>query len=165
MWPGKSRNELRVDLPIAAFEQHGGARVGSGTSDRRLRVGRLGQRDQRDTALGDGGFLGRNLGERLAKILLMVEADAGDAGDERAGDDVGRVEPAAKPDLEDAASARVREKASRAAAVATSKKLGSIPSPASSTSLRSAASISSSISLPAMRMRSLKRTRCGLVKA
>ncbi len=35
------------------------------------------------------------------KILLMVDADAGDAGDERAGDDVGRVEAAAEPDLED----------------------------------------------------------------
>ena len=62
------------------------------------------------------------------------------------------------------ASAGVRAKARKAAAVVASKKLGSMPSDASSVSASSAASSASLISFPAMRMRSLKRTRCGLVK-
>ena len=64
-----------------------------------------------------------------------------------------------------AASAGERAKARKATAVVASKKLGSMPLLASRTSFSSAASWPSSISWPAIRMRSLKRTRCGLVKA
>ena len=40
----------------------------------------------------------------------MVEREVGDAGDQRALDDVGRIEPAAEPDLEDAGvGGRARE--------------------------------------------------------
>ena len=67
-----------------------------------------------------------------------------------------------KPTSTIVAAAGVRAKARKAAAVVTSKKLGRISPALSSTSLNSAASASSSISVPASLIRSLKRTRCGL---
>src|SRR3546814_17816226 len=38
----------------------------------------------------------------IAEERLVVDAELGDAGDERVRDDVGRVEPPAEPDLDDA---------------------------------------------------------------
>ena len=56
--------------------------------------------DNGDAGLDDPGFLEGDLPERRAEMLLVVPGDRGDDRDERA-DDVGRVEPAAHPDLED----------------------------------------------------------------
>ena len=63
--------------------------------------GGIGLGNERDVALGDAGFLGGDLGERVAEIGLVVEPEAGDGGDERAVDHVGCVEAAAEPDFED----------------------------------------------------------------
>jgi hypothetical protein len=60
-------------------------------------------------------------------------------------------------------SAGVRAKARKAATVVISKNVIGRPALTRSTSCRIAISASSSISVPATRMRSLKRTRCGLV--
>ncbi len=60
-------------------------------------------------------------------------------------------------------SAGVRAKARKAATVVTSKKVMGRPALTRSTSSRMAESASSATSSPATRMRSLKRTRCGLV--
>jgi hypothetical protein len=77
-------------------------------------------------------------------------------------EDIGRIEPPANPTSTMQASAGVRAKARKAAAVVASKKLSSIPSAASSASPSSCGELVVSISCPARRMRSLKRTRCGL---
>ena len=45
-------------------------------------------------------------GRRVAEELLMVEREVGDAGDQRLVDDIGRIEPAAEPDFEDAGVGR-----------------------------------------------------------
>ncbi len=62
-------------------------------------------------------------------------------------------------------SAGWRAKARKAAAVVISKKVMGAPQLACSHSSSSAASSASSMSAPASRMRSLKRMRCGVVKA
>ena len=96
----------------------------------------------------------------------MIEREAGDAAHRGAIDDVGRVEPAAEPDLENAGvGGRARKgqegggrgdfEEARLDAVAGVDDFGEQIAPARRR--RSA--------VPAMRMRSLKRTRCGLVKA
>ena len=79
--------------------------------------------------------------------------------------DVGRIEPAAEPDLDDAGiGGRAREGEEGGGgrhleeARADARRRRRAPRPAAS------ASCASSISRPARRMRSLKRTRCGLVK-
>src|SRR5438067_10930902 len=71
-------------------------------SDPRADRGRVELRDQRNAGLGDARLLGRDARQALAQKLLMIEREVGDPSYERAVDDVGGVEPAAKADLEDA---------------------------------------------------------------
>jgi hypothetical protein len=61
---------------------------------------RLASDDQRDTALGDAGFLERNGRQRIAEMLLVVHGDRGDRGDRRR-QHVGGVEPAAQSHFDD----------------------------------------------------------------
>ncbi len=58
--------------------------------------------DERHAGLGDAGLLGSDAAEALAEEALMVEPQLRDAADDRGGDDIGRIEPAAEPDLDDA---------------------------------------------------------------
>ena len=89
------------DRPAGAARDQERAGRGRGLGDTARNVGRIGLGDERHVALGDSGFLGGDLLERAAEIGLMVEREAGDRGDQRAVDDVGRVEAAAEPDFED----------------------------------------------------------------
>ena len=84
--------------------------------------------------------------------------------DQRVLDDVGRIEPAAEPDLEDAGVGRRAREGEEGGGGRDFEEARLDAVAGSSTSASSAASVSSSISRPATRMRSLKRTRCGLVK-
>ena len=69
--------------------------------------GRIELRDERNAALGDRRLSPPAMSVRpVAEELLMVEREIGDPGDQRTLDDVGRVEPAAEPDLEDAGVGR-----------------------------------------------------------
>ena len=63
-------------------------------------------RDERNPRLGNAGFLAGNLLKRIAKKGLVIDAELRDAGNERAYDDVGRVEPSAEPNLNDAGIGR-----------------------------------------------------------
>ena len=101
MRAGEGGDEARVERPVAAFEQERGLGFGGGSDDRRFRLSRLRQRDQRDSAFGDRRFLGGDGGERVAEHLLVIEPDAGDSARRRSLDDIGRVEPAAKANFED----------------------------------------------------------------
>ena len=51
-------------------------------------------------------FLAGDVDHPSAEELLVVEGEAGDAADQRPLDDVGRVEPAAEADFEDAGVGR-----------------------------------------------------------
>ena len=62
--------------------------------------------DQIDARLGDAGFLRGDLLEPVAEKGGVVEAELGDAADGRGADDVGRVEPPAETDLDDAGVGR-----------------------------------------------------------
>ncbi len=63
--------------------------------------------DERHARLGDARLLGGDLGDCVAEERLMVDAELGDAADQRRGDDVGRVQPAAKADFDDAGIGRM----------------------------------------------------------
>lgn len=63
-------------------------------------------RDKGDSLLGDAGLLAGDLFGGVPKEALMIDAKLGDAGNEWAGDDVGRVEPAAQADLDNAGVGR-----------------------------------------------------------
>ena len=81
----------------------GGSALFGGALDRILGLAAPAPRTTSGTpGLGDAGLLGGDLREARAEELLMVEAERGDAADQRPLDDVGRVEPAAEPDLDDA---------------------------------------------------------------
>ena len=97
---GERRDKGRVELPVAGFEQELGADRGRGLPDRTFRLRRLGQADQRHAPPRNGGFLRGDLGQGVAEEMLVVDPDAGDPADDGDDDDVGRVEPAAEPDLE-----------------------------------------------------------------
>ena len=56
--------------------------------------------DARRAALQDAGLLGRDLGQGLAQILLMVDADRGDDGQCRLFHHIGGVQPPAKSYLQ-----------------------------------------------------------------
>ena len=128
--------------------------------------GRIKLRDERHAPLGDRRFLSGNVRQTVTEELLMVERKVGDAGDERMLDDVGRVEPAAETDLEDAGvGGRSRERHERRGGRDLEEARLDVRPRRRSLRVRIAASSSSSISRPAIRIRSLKRTRCGLVKA
>ncbi len=99
-----------VGVPGAAARQPERARRRRGLADPRGERRRIGLGDERHALLGDARFLGGDLLERVAEEGVMVVAELGDAADERRGDDVGRVEPAAEPDLDDAGvGGRARE--------------------------------------------------------
>ena len=80
--------------------------------------------DDGHARLDDAGLLERNRLERVAEVLLMVEADRRDgAGD--GGNDVGRVEAAAQADFDDRRPRRrARRNSSNAIAVVASKNVG-----------------------------------------
>ena len=100
----------------------------------------------------------------VAEERLVIHAQAGDPAYTRPLDNVGRIEPAAEPDLEDAGAGRRASKGEKRERGRDLEKARLDLELASSTSVSSAASSSSSISRPAILIRSLKRTRCGLVK-
>ncbi len=54
---------------------------------------------RRHPRLENAGLLGRDLHDAVAEILDVIERDRSDHGRDRALDDVGRIEPAAKPDF------------------------------------------------------------------
>ena len=64
------------------------------------RVGVLAADDAEDAGLEDAGLLAGDLGQGVAEVLLVVDGDRGDDGEARPVDDVGGVEAAAEPDLE-----------------------------------------------------------------
>jgi hypothetical protein len=59
----------------------------------------LRERDERAVLAQDAALLAGDLGDGVAKILLVVERDVGDDGEQRL-DDVGRVQPAAETDFQ-----------------------------------------------------------------
>ena len=99
----------------------------------------------------------------MAEELLVIEREIGDPGDQRPFDDVGGIEPSAEPNLEDAGVGRRSREGEKGGSRRHFEEARLDAGPASSTSVSSCASVSSSISRPATRIRSLKRTRCGLV--
>ena len=119
-------------------------------------------RDQRHAALGDAGFLGGDLLDRVAEEGLMVDAELGDAADDRRGDDVGRVEPAAEPDLDDAGVGGRAGEGEEGGGGGRLEEAELHPVGGVEHLGEQRGEQSSSISRPARRMRSLKRTRCGL---
>ena len=70
-------------------------------------LGRLRARHHRDARLDDPGFLGRDAGEAVAEEFPVVDRDRGDGAGSRPLDHVGRVTPAAEPDLQDAEISRI----------------------------------------------------------
>ncbi len=69
------------------------ARAARATVSTRCAIGmRVAHRDQGHAGFGDAGLFARNLLGSVAEEALMVDAELRDAGDERAGDDIGRVE-------------------------------------------------------------------------
>ncbi len=90
-----------LGLPAAAARNPERAgRLGDFADPGRDRLG-IGQSDQGHLRLGDAGFLGGDAFERVAEEGVMIVAQLGDGADQRRRDDVGRVEPAAEPDLDD----------------------------------------------------------------
>ncbi len=84
------------DIPVAPEGEHrGGEAVGLGL-DHPGDLGGLRADHDRHAGLDDASLLGGDLFQRLAEVLLMVEADRRDDGQRRALDDVRRVEPAAQ---------------------------------------------------------------------
>ena len=69
--------------------------------DRGFRLGFVRHRHHRDTGLRDARLFGGDLADGVAEELAVVEAQAGDAADKRSLNDVGRVENATQPDLDD----------------------------------------------------------------
>ena len=63
-------------------------------------LGRHPADDDRHARLDDAGLLDGDRFERGAQVLLVIEPDRRDGGDQRV-EDVGRVEPAAEPDFAD----------------------------------------------------------------
>ena len=119
--------------------------------------------DERDARLGDAGLLGGDLLDPVAEKGGMVDADLGDAADRRRGDHVGGVEPAAEPDLDDAGvGRRARESEEGRGGGGLEEADLHVPGGVERL-LEQSGSGASSISRPARRMRSLKRTRWGLV--
>ena len=97
--------------------------------------------------------------------LLVVDAERGDPADQRPLDDIGRVEPAAEPDFDHGSVGGRSRKGEEGDGGRDFEEAGlDAVAGVENFARASAASASSSISRPAMRMRSLKRTRCGLVK-
>lgn len=73
---------------------------GGGLADGLVGIGVLRQGDKGAVGPQDAGFFAGDLGDGVAQVVLMVERDVGDDGDQRV-DDVGGVEASAKADLED----------------------------------------------------------------
>ena len=97
---GEGGDKRRVDLPVALFKQQSRADACCHLLDRSLCFRELGKAHQRHAAPRDAGFLRGNLAECVAQEMLVVEADAGNPGDQRPVDDIGRIEPPAEPDFE-----------------------------------------------------------------
>ena len=129
------------------------------------------QRQQRHALFGDPGFFKGNACQRITwrarfgceQEFAVVDAQAGDAGDQRLVDDIGRIEAPAKANFDDCGIRRGAGKGEEGRRRRRFEETGAMSAEASSTSASSDANAASSISWPATRMRSLKRTRCGLV--
>lgn len=91
---------LLPDLPVLPLERQRRPEPLGRRLDHRQRLGRLPPDDGRHPRLQDAGLLAGDLGEGLAKILLVVDRDRGDDRQARAIQNIGRIEPAAEPDLE-----------------------------------------------------------------
>ncbi len=63
-------------------------------------LGMLRQSDESSAGTQDAGLFACDLGDGVPEIVLMIERDIRDDGEERT-DDVGGIEPAAQPNLED----------------------------------------------------------------
>ena len=66
-----------------------------------VRLRRHGTHDHRDARFDDAGFLTGDIRERVAEVLLMIEVDRRDGGHDGL-NDIGRVEPSAQANLDDA---------------------------------------------------------------
>ena len=69
-------------------------------SDGLVGFGMLGKGDEGASCAEDAGFFAGDFGKGRAEVVLVVEGDVGDDGEER-GDDVGSVEPASETYFED----------------------------------------------------------------
>ena len=74
--------------------------VGGDFSDGLVGLGMLGEGDEGSVGAEDAGFFASDLGEGVAEVVLVVEGDVGDDGDE-GGDNVGGVETATEAYFED----------------------------------------------------------------
>jgi hypothetical protein len=89
-------------VPVEPARLPDGAGVASNLADPVGDGRRIELRHQWHAALGNPRLFCANLDHRLAQESLVVETEAGDAGYQRLVDNVGRVEPSAEADLQDA---------------------------------------------------------------
>jgi hypothetical protein len=97
--------------PCATGGEQGRSVRRSDAGDHRVDLVLVGHGDERHAGFRDAGLLRRDLLQRVAEERLVIEAEAGDAADQRSVDDVGRVEASAEPDLDHAGiGGRARER-------------------------------------------------------
>src|SRR6516162_6054877 len=77
----------------------GGAALEDRIADNVVGLGVLRQRDHQAVRADDSHLFARDFSDRVAEILLMIERDVGDNGNERV-DDVGSVESAPHTNFE-----------------------------------------------------------------
>ena len=136
--------------------------------DHRERVLVLRADDAGHAALEDAGLLRGDAGEVVAEEILVVVADRRDHRGERRVDDVGGVEAAAEPDLEQRDIGGMlgeEEEGDRRGDLEEGDRLAAIGARARASIAAISSSSSTSTPPPGRprRMRSLKRTRCGEV--
>ena len=156
--PGEARGDVCFDGPIATFEQQLRAALDSHRGDRRFGFGGLGEADKRHARLRNAGFLPRDRADVGPEKMLMVEAEAGDAGHRRMLNDVGRVEAAAEAHFEKTGVGRRTREGEQSDGGRNLEEARLDPVAGVEASVSSAVS-ASSISRPAIQIRSLNRTR------
>ena len=90
----------RPACPVTTVQQQGRTDLGGARLDHRQRLGLLRPDHGRHAGLQDAGLLERDAGQRVAEIALMVHRDRRDQAQAGSLDDVGGVQPAAQPGLE-----------------------------------------------------------------
>ena len=99
---GHGRLQGVIERPVAIFQQQRRAILGGDPGNRTFDRRWLRQQNEWHAQLRDARFFGGNAFDPVAEEPFVIDPDIRNAADERAREDVRRIEPAAEPDFDHA---------------------------------------------------------------